>query len=407
MNTYTDDELSAMSVDSESDLVERKRKMTAKIGKNICAFANDLPGHGKPGVVFVGVEDDGRCAGLCIDDRLLQDLASLRDNGRLQPLPSMDVQRRTLNGCEVAVVIVHPACYPPVRHDGRVWVRVGPTLRQASASDEQRLAERRRAMDIPFDMRPAHGAALSDLHLGYIEREYLPRAVAEDVLARNRRTLGEQLRSLRLAVGGSPAGFPGEPPDRCCPTNGALLAFARDPRRWLPDAYVQYVRFDGDDRAAPVKSSKVLAGRIDDVLGSLNQLMELSIAVRIDATAGPREVRLPDYPAEALRELAYNAVMHRNYDGAHTPSRVNWFSGRVEIESPGGLFGSVTPENLKRGATSYRNRLIAEIMGSLGFAQRFGSGIPRARQALNVNGNPEPEFEFEDSRVMVTVRTAR
>ena len=207
-NGYTDAELAAMMVDLESDLVERKRSLSTsaseKISRSICALANDLPGHGRPGVVFVGVEDDGRCSGLTIDDRLLQRLAALRDDGRLLPLPSMDVQRRTLDGCEIAVIKVQPAAHPPVRYDGRVWVRVGPTVRQASASDEQRLAERRRATDLPFDLRPAHSATVADLDLDFIENHYLPKAVSAEVLAENRRTPEDQMRSLRLLSGGLP-----------------------------------------------------------------------------------------------------------------------------------------------------------------------------------------------------------
>lgn len=79
---YTNDELAAMMVDLESDLVERKRALSSsaieKVSRSICALANDLPGHGSPGVIFVGVEDNGRCAGLRIDDRLLQRLATVR-----------------------------------------------------------------------------------------------------------------------------------------------------------------------------------------------------------------------------------------------------------------------------------------------------------------------------------------
>ena len=132
-NGYSDAELAAMMVDLESDLVERKRSLSIsaseKISRTICAFANDLPGHRKPGVIIVGAQDDGSCAGLSIDDRLLKRLAAMRDDGRILPLPSTDVQRRTLGGCEVAVIIVHPAPHPPVRYEGRVWVRV--TVRSA------------------------------------------------------------------------------------------------------------------------------------------------------------------------------------------------------------------------------------------------------------------------------------
>ena len=386
-----------MMVDPESDLVERKRSLSnsaaEKISRSICAFANDLPAHHRPGVIFVGAEDDGTCADITVDDKLLRRLAGLRDDGRLLPLPSMDVQRRTLGGCDVAVVIVQPSHHTPVRYEGRVWVRVGPTVRQASAEDELRLAERRRAKDAPFDLRPAYGTDPADLDRDYIERQYLPRAVAADVLAANRRSIEEQMRSLRLMSGDNP-------------TRGAVLAFGRDPQRWLPGAYLQFVRFDGTGLTDPIKNSMECTGRLDDVLNRAGSLLELNIESRLDPTSGPRERRFPDYPVDALRQLLYNAVMHRSYEETNAPSRLYWFSDRVEIESPGGLFGAMTLESLRSGATDYRNPLVAEIMRNLGYAQRFGDGIALARQALAANGNPEPTFDANHAWVRVTARVA-
>lgn len=52
-----DDELLSLLADGESDRVERKESHSdaGRIRQAICAFANDLPGHNKPGVVFIGV----------------------------------------------------------------------------------------------------------------------------------------------------------------------------------------------------------------------------------------------------------------------------------------------------------------------------------------------------------------
>ena len=110
MAAYSDAELERLMSDPESDRVERKESAAGvnKIRRNICAFANDLPGHGKPGVVLVGVRDDGSCAGLTIDDALLGRLSNIRGEGDILPLPSMTVQRRRLKGCEVAVVRAAP-----------------------------------------------------------------------------------------------------------------------------------------------------------------------------------------------------------------------------------------------------------------------------------------------------------
>jgi ATP-dependent DNA helicase RecG len=66
-------ELESMLRDLESDLVERKAALSDpdRIRQVICAYANDLPNHRKPGFIFIGANDDGSCSGLEISDELL------------------------------------------------------------------------------------------------------------------------------------------------------------------------------------------------------------------------------------------------------------------------------------------------------------------------------------------------
>lgn len=391
----TQGELETLRRELESDRVERKRSAADRSGirRNLCALANDLPGRGAPGVIFIGVEDDGGCAGLPIHDRLLRDLAGMKDDGNILPLPSIVVEKRQLEGCEVAVIVVQPSRDTPVRYRGRVWVRVGPTVREATPEEEQRLAERRRAGDLPFDLRQSAAGSLDDIDIDFVRDHYLPNAVAPDVLERSQRPLDEQLRSLRLLGGERP-------------TWGALLAAGRDPQRWIPGAWVQFLRIDGSSIAAPIRDQKALTGRLDDVLRKLGELFSLNVCMRTTVAGRPREARRPDYPLAALQQLGWNAVMHRSYERTHAPVRAYWYSDRIEITSPGGLYGRVTPENFGRGATDYRNPLVAEIMHQLGFSQRFGLGVPLARESLRDNGNPPPEFDFQPTQVAVTLRPA-
>ena len=75
--------------------------------------------------------------------------------------------------------------------------------------------------------------------------------------------------------------------------------------------------------------------------------------------------------------------MHRTYEGTNSPVRVTWYDDRVEILSPGGAFGQVTPETFGRpGITDYRNPTLAEAMKSLGFAERFGIGLQIVRRGI-------------------------
>src|SRR5258706_13475312 len=110
----SNDELWVLFQAAESDRVERKESAgdRDKIRQAICAFANDLPNHGRAGIVVVGQRDDGSCANLPINDELITLLAGFRSDGKLLPFPAMYVRRVTLDGCEVAMVEVEPSDNP-------------------------------------------------------------------------------------------------------------------------------------------------------------------------------------------------------------------------------------------------------------------------------------------------------
>jgi ATP-dependent DNA helicase RecG len=142
---YNDAEVDVLFRTMESDLVERKRSTNLKgdILEAICAFANDLPDHQKPGLIFVGVEDDGMCANLTVTEKTIRDVANWRNEGKVQPIPTISVAHRVIDGCPVIVIQVVPSDIPPVRYDGRIMVGLGPTRTTASLADEIRLNEKR------------------------------------------------------------------------------------------------------------------------------------------------------------------------------------------------------------------------------------------------------------------------
>ncbi len=387
-------ELERLLQDIESRRVERKASAADadRIREAICAFANDTPGHGQLGIVFVGVHDDGRCANLKVTDELLRTLADMRSDGNTLPPPTMSVRKENLSGCELAVIEVLPSLYPPVRHRGRVWVRVGPRRAVATQEEETRLAERNRSRNLPFDMRAVEAATLADLDLVRFRYEYLPAAIAPEVLAANNRTIEEQLRGLRFL---SPDGRP---------TFGALLVLGKDPPAFVPGAYVQFLRIDGRDLTDPIRNQRQITGPIPDLLRRLDDQLEANVSIATDIASHRLEQRRPDYPMAALRQLSRNAVMHRNYESSNAPVRVHWFADRIEIHNPGGLYGQVNRDNFGKGATDYRNPGVAEGMRVLNFVQRFGAGIELARKDLRVNGNPEPVFDLQPNATVVTLR---
>jgi ATP-dependent DNA helicase RecG len=389
-------ELAELLQDLESDRVERKATDSDrnKIRQAVCAFANDLPNHQKPGVIFIGVHDNGNCANTPISDSLLLTLADMRSDGNLLPFPVLTVGKRVINGCDLAVIIVEPSDAPPVRFNGRTWIRVGPRRATATAEEERRLNEKRRSRDLPFDLRPFISATLSDLSFDLFQRVYLPATLPVEVLAENQRTVEQQLISMRFAT----------PPPEQFPTTLGLLIIGKEPRQFIPGAYIQFVRFDGTELTDPIKDQRELSGSLIDVLRVLDEVLQINISVSSDITAQPIEIRQPDYPIVALQQLSRNAVMHRTYDETNAPIRLYWFNDRIEIQNPGGPFGLVSRQNFGTGIADYRNPHLAEAMRNLGYVQRFGIGIPTAQKALAQNGNPPVEFLVEDSHVLAIVR---
>lgn len=390
----TDNELLDLFRIDESDRVERKESLAdrGRVRQAICALANDLPGHRKSGVIFVGQRDDCTCAGLKIDDQLLLVLAGFRSDGLLQPFPVMHVRKVALDGCEVAVVEVEPSDNPPVRLEGRTWIRVGPRRAIATAEEERRLVEKRRWGNLPFDAQPVRGASVADLDLARFQVEYLPSAASPEALAENHRTQDMQLQALRLV---QPDGTP---------TTTALLMLGIEPRRWFPGAYLQFIRLDGANLVDPILDQRELSGTLADQLHRIDELVRVNIR-RPAVVGGDKRTESPDYPEEALRQLIRNAVIHRTYEGTAAPVRVTWFDDRVEVQSPGGPYGQVTRATFGTpGVADYRNPTIAEALKSLGFIDRFGVGIALARDRLAKNGNPPLEFTVEDAHVLAIVR---
>ncbi|MCB1956616.1 MAG: putative DNA binding domain-containing protein [Rhodocyclaceae bacterium] len=402
MTPLTDEELLALIADLESDRVERKRAWKGdapeKGRQAVCAFANDLPNHGEPGVLFIGVEDNGQPSGpdFVVTDDLLKTLADIKTDGKITPPPSMTVGKRHLLGRDVAVVTVWPSDAPPVRLEGRIWIRIGPRRGQASGQDERILSEKRRYRDQSFDTHPVDGSTLGDLSQTYFENEFLPQAVARDVLEINGRSYGDRLASLGMIASV-------EDPT---PTVVGLLTLGKSPRTWVPPAYIQFLRIRGTQWGDPVVDEAELDGNLDTMLRRLDDKLKATLAVSVDFTSGATtEERTTPYPLSALQQLARNAVMHRTYEGTNAPVRVYWFDDRIEISNPGGPYGAVTQQNFGRpGVADYRNPVLAGVLKTMGFVQRFGFGIAEARRAMAANGNPPVEFQVEATMVMAIAR---
>jgi ATP-dependent DNA helicase RecG len=289
----TEGELVALMADLESDRVERtvSENDMEKFCIAACCFANDFPHHRKPGYLLVGVTDKGNASGLRVTDKLLRTLGEIRANGNVQPVPAILVYKLSLStgSGDVAIVEVLPSDLPPVWYKGQVWIRVGPRRQIASDTEEKILAERRTASAKTFDAQPCVGSSLGDLSTDLFLNSYRNQAFAPEVIADNHRDIKHQLASLRFYD-----------LTKDCPTHAGILLFGKDPRYWLPGAYVQFVRYDGEQLGSAVILEKELHGDLLTVLRELDVLLTVQLQTRPQGATLLTERTVSDYPGPAI-----------------------------------------------------------------------------------------------------------
>lgn len=378
----TQEELYDIIASDEGYRIELTTSTTdmAKFQEAICAFANDMPGSRKKGYLLLGVRNDGEIDGLKVDDTLMKRISAIRSDGNILPLPVMSTEKVATDKGDVLVVEVTPSFDTPVRYRGRTFIRIGPRRDIASAEEERILAERCAASLPTFDTRPCREAKLEDIDVDTIVSEYLPKAIDSEVLAKDKRPLKEQLASLHLFN-----------MQWDCPTYAALIMFGRNPRYYMPGAYIQFVRFKGNTNGGEILNERRFEGCLYKILPELENFIRDGIVTKRPVPVSIlREKDVLNYPYKALRELMMNAVMHRDYQ-SNMPTRLYQYDSHIEMMNPGGLYGQARPENFPH-VNDYRNSVVAEMMKTLNYVNMFNHGISEVQDLLKTNGNPEAEF---------------
>jgi predicted HTH transcriptional regulator len=100
-------------------------------------------------------------------------------------------------------------------------------------------------------------------------------------------------------------------------------------------------------------------------------------------------------------------VVHADYALRGAPIRLAIFDDRLEVENPGLLPFGLTLDDLPRGISKLRNRVIARTFQALGLIEQWGSGIQRMMAACRDAGLAPPTFEEIGTRFRVTLSFER
>lgn len=375
----------------ESEQVEKtasfdfnRPKDRDKLCENVTAFANDLAGNGTEGYFVIGVDDktNQRTGFKINDEELLKFRGYLNDNGKILPIPSVNIEvDYNTNDGDVVIIRVTPSQEPPVRYNKQIFVRIGPSVKEANKEDERRLTEKNILGNGPFEIRPCRVTKIEDIDTQIFLQTYLPNAVSTRSLEENDRTIPERLASLQFWNRSNE-----------CPTYLGLLAFGINPTAYMPGAYVQFIVFDGKLETSDILSSKEVSGDLLTIIKQLEPLLENLVINRPSEQVGFAHKKKPTYPYNALRELVLNAILHRDYE-VNAPIKIYVFSDRIFIGNPGGYLGNSTDQLPLRN--QYRNPALASVLKTYEYVERFGRGIQVSLQLCEDNGN-EIAFDYTD-----------
>lgn len=370
----------------EGKTLEFKRDLSSAAGvlRTVVAFANTAGG-----TLLIGVEDGTRHVRGIADPLSVQErLASILSDG-IAPHLMPDIEVLPWRSTNVLAVQVYPSPSRP-HHlkaagiEAGVFVRVGSTNRRA---DDEMVAELRRA---------SLGKSFDEQAMPELDSEALDFHAASECFAPVRKLRKADLETLRLLV-------PHQ--GRKVPSVGGVLLFGRDARACFPDAWIQAGRFAGTDRTRIVDSA-ALTGPLPKVVQAAIEFLQKHGLHGFDIGA-LRRIDTWSLPPVALREAVVNAVVHADYAQRGAPIRVAVFDDRVEIESPGLLPPGLTVEDLRRGVSKLRNRVIGRVFHELGLIEQWGSGIQRMSLACRDAGLPVPALEEIGTRFRVTLQTTR
>ena len=194
------------------------------------------------------------------------------------------------------------------------------------------------------------------------------------------------------------------------PTLAAVLNFGIYPQGYFPQLAITAIVVPGkeigevDTDGARFVNNKRIEGTLSDMVEEAIAFCQRNMKVKtvIDSNTGKR-TDTTEYPMNAIREAVLNALIHRDYSPhtEGTPVQIDFFSDRLEIHSPGSLYGRMTVEDLGYARLDLRNPTLATMAEFLFRTENRYSGIPTIRREMAAAGLPAPVFQNRRNEFVV------
>lgn len=319
------------------------------LADEIAAFANSAGG-----VLVLGMnEETGKATGMSIAElNLLEHWLLGICNDRIKPPPLCRIEKWELpdaagNPAPVLKVDIPRSLYVHESPNG-YFHRQGSSKRKMSTEYLLRLGQQRsQTRLIRFDEQPVVQASVEALSPPLYERFRTSRTRDEEL---------DFLRKLGLVAL--------DDQGQSHPSVAGILMACEDPRRWMPNAFIQAVAYHGTSLPAPGSGfpyqldARDITGPLDEQVSEACRFVARNMKIGAIKTMGRRDI--PQYDLTAVFEAMVNAVAHRDYSIYGSKIRLRLFADRLEIYSPGTIANTMTVDSLM-----YRQAVRNETLTSL------------------------------------------
>ncbi|MBU4349648.1 putative DNA binding domain-containing protein [bacterium] len=358
----------------EEQDTEFKKEWRNEHLKTIVSFANT-----EGGVMYIGIDDNGRAVTLSNIKKLLEDIPNTIRN-KLQITPSVKIKKK--DGKEVIKITVNSSDFP-VFLDGKIYIRSGSTTQELKGIELTNFLLEKTGKT--WDSLTVD-AAFGDLDFETFE--YF-RGLAIDRLPEIKKASYKTIfKNLELITNDEKL------------TRALILLFEKKPQTFFITAQGRAGRFKSPTE---ILDTVIADGNLFKQLDTLLDAIKKHLNVRFEIKGIERK-DVWDYPLEALREAVINALIHKDYL-CTAEIQIKIYDDRLWIWNPGKLPKQLTIESLKTEHSSFpKNPLIASIFYYAGFIERWGSGTKRMIDLCKAQGLPEPEFKEEFGGISVYFR---
>lgn len=366
----------------ENQNIEYKESWRDEYLKWVCGFAN-----AKGGKIYIGVNDDCKIVGVKGAKQLMEDIPN-----KIATLLGIvcDVNLLKAANCEYIEIVVEPSNIP-IAYKGTYHYRSGSTKQEMRGAALQQFVLKK--MGRSWDDIPNDHATLDDIDRAAIEYFLKKGVEAQRIPEDDRNAPTEQvLTSLGLIDNDGKL------------KNAAILLFGKKPMKFFPSVTFNIGRFGKDE--ADLLFQDVVEGNIIQMVDKVMELLQGKYLVSPVRFEGMQRYETLEIPKEALREILYNAVTHKDYTGVHIQMHV--YADRLEVWNEGELPLGYTEETLLGDHSSKpRNRNIANAMFMAGFIDRWGRGYKKIRDGFTAAGMPMPKVENFCGGVRVSVERTK